>query len=214
MPNQARVAKVLAILLASMTIGATVLMALGHNPPSAGPFSLWTYYRLDPVSKAISSQAARSPVRWNRIEIFYSGTQTGNLPQLTSAHYSLVEDYDIDANHVTCRGPVRASSETLTHAAIFELTNAIRAVVHVHHEGLWRRLQGKAPTTHAKVRYGTPEMAKEFRRLYVETDFAATRIAVMAGHIAGLISIGEGLHEAGQRLLDFLPHVHTPPVFP
>ena len=147
-------------------------------------------------------------------QFIISGTQTGNLPQLTSAHYSLVEDYDIDANHVTCRGPVHASSETLTHAAIFELTNAIRAVVHVHHEGLWRRLQGKAPTTHAKVRYGTPEMAKEFRRLYVETDFAATRIAVMAGHIAGLISIGEGLHEAGQRLLDFLPHVHTPPVFP
>ncbi|MCK4821571.1 hypothetical protein KA005_37740, partial [bacterium] len=52
MPNQVRVAKVLATLLTSMTIGAIVLMALGHNPPSAGPFSLWTYYRLDPVKKA------------------------------------------------------------------------------------------------------------------------------------------------------------------
>ena len=51
MPNQARVAKVLAALLASMTTGAIVLMALGHNPPSAGPFSLWTYCSLDPVKK-------------------------------------------------------------------------------------------------------------------------------------------------------------------
>jgi hypothetical protein len=84
MPNQARVAKVLATLLASMTIGAIVLMALGHNPPSAGPFSLWTYYRLDPVKKAISSQAAQSPDNWNSIQIYYSSTPTGNIEQLAS----------------------------------------------------------------------------------------------------------------------------------
>lgn len=147
-------------------------------------------------------------------QFIISGTQTGKLPRLTSAHYSLVEDYNIDANHVTCRGPVRASSETLTHAAIYELTDEIRAVVHVHHEELWRRLRDKAPTTHTEVRYGTPEMGKEFHRLYVETDFAATRIAVMEGHPAGLISIGGGLHEAAQRLLDFLPSVRTLPILP
>lgn len=84
MPKQARVAKVLAILLASMTIGAIVLMALGHNPPSAGPFSLWTYYSLDPVKKAISSRAVQSANNWNRIEIYYSGTKTGNIEQLAS----------------------------------------------------------------------------------------------------------------------------------
>ena len=36
MSNQPRVVKVLAALLASMTAGATVLMILGNNPPSAG----------------------------------------------------------------------------------------------------------------------------------------------------------------------------------
>jgi len=82
MPNQARVAKVLAMLLASMTIGAVSLMALGHNPPSAGPFSLCTYQRLGPVQKAISSRAAQSPDRWNRIEIYYSGTKAGNIKHL------------------------------------------------------------------------------------------------------------------------------------
>ncbi len=84
MPNQARVAKVLATLLASMTIGAIVLMALGHNPPSAGPFSLWTYYRLDPVKKAISSQAAQSADNWNNIQIYYSNSAAGNIEQLAS----------------------------------------------------------------------------------------------------------------------------------
>jgi len=84
MPNQARVAKVLAILLASMTIGAIILMALGHNPPSAGPFSLWTYYSLDPVNKAISSRTIQSNDNWNSIEIYYSGTKSGNIEQLAS----------------------------------------------------------------------------------------------------------------------------------
>lgn len=84
MPNQVRVAKVLATLLASMTTGAIVLMAMGHNPPSAGPFSLWTYYKLDPVKKAISSRADQSTNNWNSIEIYYSGTQNGNLEQLAS----------------------------------------------------------------------------------------------------------------------------------
>jgi len=84
MPNQARVAKVLATLLTSMTIGAIVLMALGHNPPSAGPFSLWTYYRLDPVKKAVSSRSVQSRDNWNRIEIYYSSTKSGNIEQLAS----------------------------------------------------------------------------------------------------------------------------------
>lgn len=82
MPNQARVAKVLASLLASMTLGAVVLMVLGHNPPAAGPFSLWTYYHLDPVKNSITSQAAQSPERWKNIEIFYSDTDSGNIEQL------------------------------------------------------------------------------------------------------------------------------------
>jgi len=85
MPNQVRVAKVLAILLASMTTGAIVLMAMGHNPPSAGPFSLWTYYNLDPVKNAISSRAQQYTNNFNSIEIYYSGTTSGNLEQLASA---------------------------------------------------------------------------------------------------------------------------------
>ncbi len=103
MPNQARVAKVLAALLASMTTGAIALMALGHNPPSAGPFSLWTYRSLDPVKKAISTQEPQSPSRWNRIEIYYSGTRTGNLQQLTSRK-GLSNPKDANFHFCLCNG--------------------------------------------------------------------------------------------------------------
>lgn len=103
MPAQPRVAKVLAILLVSMTTGAIVLMALGHNPPTAGPFSLWTYYRLDSVKSAISSQAAQSPERWNSIEIYYSGTRTGNIKQLASLS-GLSETGNINFHFCICNG--------------------------------------------------------------------------------------------------------------
>jgi hypothetical protein len=95
MPNQARVVKVLAILLASMTIGAIILMTLGHNPPSAGPFSLWSYYCLDPVKEAISSEAAQFFDRWNCIEIYYSGTKSGNIEHLSSLN-GLADSKDIN----------------------------------------------------------------------------------------------------------------------
>ena len=84
MSDQPRVAKVLAALLVSMTIGAVLLMALGNNAPLAGPFCLSSYYRLDPVEAAISSQAAQSPNRWKNIEVYYSRTKAGNISQLAS----------------------------------------------------------------------------------------------------------------------------------
>jgi len=103
MSDQPRVAKVLAALLASMTTGAIVLMALGNNPPSAGAFSLWTDYCLDPVKKAITSRAAQAPERWRRIEIYYSGTRAGNIEQLASLS-GLASPEDINCHFVICNG--------------------------------------------------------------------------------------------------------------
>ena len=85
MSKQPRVVKVLAALLVSMTTGAVVLMVLGNNPPSAGPFSLSAYYRLDSVDRVIRSQAAQSPNRWNSIEIYFSGTKGGGVRHLAAA---------------------------------------------------------------------------------------------------------------------------------
>jgi hypothetical protein len=101
MSNQPRVAKVLAALLISMTTGAILLMVLGNEPPSAGPFCLSSYYRLDPVEKAVSSRAAQSPDRWDSIEIYYSGTKAGNIEQLASLS-GLASPEDIDCHFVIC----------------------------------------------------------------------------------------------------------------
>lgn len=134
-------------------------------------------------------------------EFLVSATQTGHLSSTGPDHYALVSAWDIDANRVTCRGALQASSESLTHAAIYELDGAICAVVHVHDLRLWRQLKGVAPTTAAEVAYGTPEMAREFKRLWRETGFAESGIAAMAGHESGIVSIGSTLAEAASRVL-------------
>ncbi len=103
MSNQPRVAKVLAALLISMTSGAIVLMALGNNPPSAPAFCLYSYYRLDAVQEAIKSRAAQSPDRWNRIEIYYSGTKAGNIEQLASLN-GLANPDDINCHFCVYNG--------------------------------------------------------------------------------------------------------------
>ena len=103
MQNHTRVARVLAALLVSMTGGAIVLMALGNHPPSAGPFCLSSYYRLNAVEKAIRSQASQSPDRWSTIEIFYSGTRAGNIEQLASLS-GLSNPDDFNCHFVVCNG--------------------------------------------------------------------------------------------------------------
>jgi hypothetical protein len=103
MTDQPRVAKVLAALLISMTLGAVALMALGNNPPSAGPFCLARYYKLDPVEKALISRAPQSPDRWSSIEVYYSGTTAGNIEQLASLG-GLRSGEDINCHFCLCNG--------------------------------------------------------------------------------------------------------------
>ena len=134
-------------------------------------------------------------------QFLISGTQTGRLATTDESHYSLVTRVDIDANTVSCVGPVKASSEAMTHAAIYALDDDIGAIVHVHSKQLWERYLGDLPTTDAAVAYGTPEMAREFSRLFARSDFARDGVAVMAGHDEGLISFGSAIEDAARKML-------------
>lgn len=134
-------------------------------------------------------------------QFIITGSQTGHVRDTGAQHYSLVTGYDIDANRVRCTGPVAASSEAMTHAAIYELDEEFRAVVHVHNSSLWRSGRDILPTTRADVAYGTPEMAGEFSRLYRDTDFASGGLAVMAGHEDGVVCVGGSLEQAAKRAL-------------
>jgi ribulose-5-phosphate 4-epimerase/fuculose-1-phosphate aldolase len=134
-------------------------------------------------------------------QFLISGTQTGHLARTDKSHYALVTSWSVHSNLVCCVGLVQASSEAMTHAAIYQLDQHIGAIVHVHSKDLWSRYMNRLPTTAPEVAYGTPEMANEFRRLYRDSDFRKSQLAVMGGHEEGLVSIGRTLEEATERVL-------------
>ena len=106
MRTHTREKKVLVILGISITLGAIVLNALGHNPPSAGAFCLSRYYRLGSVKKAILFRADQSPRRWRRwsqIEIDYSGTESGNIEQLASLSNADSPEH-VNYHFIICNG--------------------------------------------------------------------------------------------------------------
>ncbi len=136
--------------------------------------------------------------------IIVSGTQTGNVFPINKESFTLVTNYEIAKNNVVCEGPVKASSETMTHAALYEVDDTIKAIIHVHNEAMWKKLIRKLPTTNAKVAYGTPEMAEEIKNLFKDHDFKETgNIIIMAGHEDGIISFGRNLEEAYNILLKY-----------
>lgn len=146
----------------------------------------------------ISLREGRSP----RFHI--SGAGTGHLPKLGLEHYARVLDFDFARNWVKCEGPVQASSESMTHAAVYLAAPEAAAVIHVHDLGLWQRLLDRVPTTSPTVEYGTPKMAAEIGRLFCESDVRERKIIAMAGHREGLVTFGARIEEAMERLLAVL----------
>jgi len=143
-------------------------------------------------------------LRCNEKTFLISGSATGGLATLNESHYSLVTNYDLSANSVTCVGPLKASSESLTHALIYECSAAINAVIHIHNLKLWTNFIHHFPTSSENISYGTPEMAKEIKRLFDETALSKEKIIVMGGHREGIISFGKDLEEAAGILIDKL----------
>ena len=137
-------------------------------------------------------------------QFIITGTGTGSLRLLFPEHFTRVSSYNLEGNRVVCEGRIHASSESMTHAAIYACAPDARAVIHIHSMEHWRRLLNRIPTTNPGAAYGTPEMAREIKRLFDETDFPSVKVMVMGGHEEGILSYGSSLEEAGRRLLEML----------
>jgi ribulose-5-phosphate 4-epimerase/fuculose-1-phosphate aldolase len=132
-----------------------------------------------------------------------SGTQTGGLEQLTSAHYTRILACRPAYNQVDAEGPVLPSSESLTHGALYVLDDGLRFVMHAHSPQIWYHATALGiPQTRADVTYGSPEMATEMKRLYQEPGVRDGGIIAMPGHQDGIISFGLTAQEAGSVLLN------------
>jgi ribulose-5-phosphate 4-epimerase/fuculose-1-phosphate aldolase len=137
-------------------------------------------------------------------QFIITGSATGEIPELEPGHYVKVNSFNIDDNAVQCAGPLKASSESLTHAAVYSADQGVNAVVHVHNIDLWNKLIHKVPTTNPGMDYGTTGLAKEILRIFSEPEVYEKRIIIMAGDRAGIITFGQDLDEAVNVLMEYL----------
>src|SRR5436190_18606715 len=125
-----------------------------------------------------------------------TGSATGGKSQLTSADCARVVGYDFERNWLRYEGSTIPSSESFTHAAIYQSDIMAGAVIHCHDLKLWGALLDQVPTSSSCVRYGTPEMAHEIMRLFKVTDVHRKGIVAMAGHQGGIVTFGRDLEHA------------------
>lgn len=116
-----------------------------------------------------------------------SGSATGNISNLKKEHYSKVIDFDIEQNSLLCEGLNIASSESLSHAAIYQINNGAKCVIHIHNNTLWKRNIEIIPTTDSTIEYGSVEMAKAISSLSKDKERGTI---IMGGHEDGIIVFG------------------------
>ena len=135
---------------------------------------------------------------------FITGSSTGEIPVLDSTHYVIVESCNFDDNAVMCSGPLKASSESLTHAAIYQADPDTNAIIHVHSYELWNMLKDIVPTTLTEFEYGTAGLALDIFRLFKETDIIEKRIIIMGGDDHGVFTFGNDMDEAINVLMSYI----------
>jgi hypothetical protein len=73
-------------LVASMTIGAVVLMAVDRKTVSDGAFSLAGYVQLSRVEQVVLDSIEAPQGNWDRVQVFFSGTSSSNADKILQKH--------------------------------------------------------------------------------------------------------------------------------
>ena len=127
---------------------------------------------------------------------YITGSATEGRHDLTLSDCAKVVACDFERNCVRYEGSALPSSESLTHAAIYQSDANAGAVIHCHDSKLWAAVLNDAPTTSKNAEYGTPELAYEIMQLFRHSDMQSRKIVVMAGHEAGVVTFGKDLEQA------------------
>jgi L-ribulose-5-phosphate 4-epimerase len=137
-------------------------------------------------------------------EFIITGTATGCREELVRDDYVRVDHYDFVKNEIRCTGKIRASAESLTHAAVYDTRPEIMAVIHIHNLELWEKYSGVLPMTPYTAEYGTPGMALAVRNLCLDERLTENKVIIMGGHKEGILSFGNSLDDAGNNIVRFL----------
>ncbi len=134
-------------------------------------------------------------------EFLITGSQTGHLSSLTLHDYALVLKADLASNQLSSLGETRPSSESTTHALLYQLSGSIRAVIHVHSPDIWQKAEKlRLLTTPENAPYASPELIKAVTVLWQQQNLQAAGLFVMLGHQDGVIAFGPDIATALGRI--------------
>ncbi|MFT5718996.1 MAG: hypothetical protein ACJAWS_000844 [Oleiphilaceae bacterium] len=137
-----------------------------------------------------------------------TGSQTGHKHVLSNACLANITQIDIERNKLCAYGEVKPSSESMTHGVLYQQSNQIQAVVHVHSPDIWRDAENlNLALTPKEIPYGTPEMAFAVQQLCAKLMLGKTPLPilfVMKGHQDGVVAAGASLVQCTHALLDAL----------
>lgn len=131
-------------------------------------------------------------------EFIVSGTATGDVRPSRPEIFTTVKSVNLARNSLSCEGPLKASSESMSHFVIYETLPEVKAIIHAHHRELWKAVLHKIPTTAESISYGTPEMASAIVQLLEPEKGTKAPFAscfAMAGHEEGLFFYGASFTE-------------------
>ena len=131
-------------------------------------------------------------MRLNADEFIISGTGTGTKQELTLHDYCLVKTFDLSRNSIESMGPVQASSESMTHGAVYISNKTVNCVIHIHSRSIFdRMLHNKYPRTPKTATYGTPELALTIaecvKAISKSNPLQVSGAIILPGHEPGII---------------------------
>lgn len=139
-----------------------------------------------------------------------TASQTGMLSELTASHYAHVVGSWPEQNRIQSCGPMQPSSESLTHAAIYQANRDIRYVFHCHSPEIWLSATRLGiPLTPAELAYGTAELAATVTALVPSQQAGCSGIFAMAGHEDGVVAFAATAAVAGNTLVKTLAVART-----
>lgn len=205
--TEAALSPELAPLAAALAAWRHPLRALGWLGREEGRYGGYGFGNLS--ARVAGELADRLGLDRTDFPFLVTGSQTGGVERLGLGGFALVERHDTAANRLWSRGEVAASSESLTHAALYAASPRVGAVLHVHAPELWRRRRelGLAEIS-AEIAYGTPEMAREVAAVAGGDSHSGgggepggAGLLAMAGHEDGILAWGPDPAAAGRALL-------------
>lgn len=141
----------------------------------------------------------------NSDNFIITASATGGKKRLEAVDYAFVVDFDLEKNWLRSKGAAKASSESMSHGALYQADDAINCVIHVHSRTMFDyMLEKDYAGTSEHAAYGTPEMALDLKARAVSLG-KSSGIFVMTGHQDGVIAYGSDIKSA----LALIEDLHT-----